>query len=623
MVALYKGATPIIRRYKGTQLIFDATPSDEPIINDTLSFAWSGTSSTMQYKLNGKTYTASSNPFTTTLTDLGIDNFTNANTMFNSKRAITAVTSIPDTSNVTDMYYMFRYLGVSELDVTKTMNTSACTNMNFMFAYCPNLTSLDLSSFDVSNVKNMGMMFYGCTKLDYLDISGWDLRNVTSKSGMFGNGVKPSKVIMNGCDCDTILFIRQELHNNGLIHSNIVQTDTVCSTYETYSKVTYNIYKPSDNCAYNEYIYPSSVIENTNKKDEYGVTSNTSSYITNYVVKFQLQENGELVEGDNETSSERVIVGVVYYDGKHIGEYQFKQKAKPTDSGGSNSLSCYFDKSTQITDLYFDMDNLPEEMGYWWVGFSYNSNQVGDCTNCNWSNGNLRICLYENRYEGIMDGRITNLEQVNGLYHLHLDEPLYFMCGEENAHLERYYLTPDKSAYCDDTISFRWDGNKTDSFEFELQLMTRNVYREDCEDNGDGTYTYTTTLSDMGIETLTNCNWAFSHSRYLVELIKFPCTDTVTDMRDMFTSSYVSNLDLSSWDVSNVIVMAGMFNNCNDLETLNLNGWKLNDNVDIENMFSYCNNLREIYLKNSDESTYMRIQDVLNQSGINAMIITE
>ena len=29
MVALYKGATPIIRRYNGTQLIFDATPSDD------------------------------------------------------------------------------------------------------------------------------------------------------------------------------------------------------------------------------------------------------------------------------------------------------------------------------------------------------------------------------------------------------------------------------------------------------------------------------------------------------------------------------------------------------------------------------------------------------------------
>lgn len=622
VVALYKGATPIIRRYKGTQLIFDATPSDEPIITDTLSFAWSGSSTSQTFKINNITKTATTNPYSATLTVLGVDKFTNAYQMFYQKSAVTAITSIPDTTDVTNMSYMFRGCGaLTSLDVTKTFNTSNVTNMSYMFSYCYKLKTLDLSSFDTSKVTNMNMMFYNSTALTEVNLSGWDLRNVTSKASMFGNGVKPTKVIMNGCDCDTILFIRQEMRNNGVDHTKVVQTDTVCPTYETSTKITYNILKPSDNCAYNEYIYPSSVIENTNKKDEYGVTSNTSNYITNYTVKFQLQEGGASVEGDNETGKERVIVGIVYYNDEYIGEYLFKQAAKPTDSGGgSNSLSCNFDKSTQITDLYFDMDNLPEEMGYWWVGFSFNPNQEGDCNNCNWSNGDLSICLYENRYQGIMNGQITDLEQVNGLYHLHLDTPLYFKCGEANSHLERYYLTPDKSASCG-TISFRWDGNATDSFEFELQLMTRNVYREDCEDNGDGTYTYTTTLSDMGIETLTNCNWAFSHSRYLVELNDFPCTDNVIEMRNMFSSSEVSNLDLSSFNVSNVNAMTNMFYNCRNLTSLNLNGWKLNDNVDTENMFRYCDRLNEIYLKNSDDTTYMKIQNALIQSGIDTQIL--
>ena len=626
VVALYKGATPIIRRYKGTQLIFDATPSDEPK-NDTLSFAWSGTSATMQYKINGTTYTASTNPYSTTLSELGITDFTNANTMFNSKRAITAVTSIPDTSNVTDMYYMFRYLGVSELEVTKTMNTSACTDMGFMFAYCYNLTSLDLSSFDTSKVNNMDMMFYNDQKLKYLNLSGWDLRNVTSKSGMFGNGCKPSTIIMNGCDCDTILFIRQQIQNNGVDHTKVVQTDTVCPLGEKIETVSYRI-NANDNCAYNEYVYPDGVEIITNITDEYGVSSVTSNWMeeSDYTVKFGLQDGGASVEGDNETGKDRNIVGVVYYNGEYIGEYVFKQKAKPTDSGG-NTLSCDFDKSAQITDLYFDMDNLPEERVFWWVSFSFNPNQEGDCNNCDWTDSNLRICLFENRYEGIMGGEITNLEQVNGLYHLHLDEPLYFKCGEANSHLERYYLTPDKSAPCGDTISFT---SESSSQSIIINNRTYDFYNMNDYTETDGRYVFNKSLSELtngdinSSDEINSMRKMFNGCSRIISINNLPCTYNVTDMSQMFQDcERLTSLDLSSFNVTNVNNINDMFYNCRELTSLNLNGWKLNDNVDTNSMFSGCNNLREIYLKNSDNATYMKIEKAVHLSGINAMIITE
>ena len=64
-----------------------------------------------------------------------------------------------DTSNVTDMEYMFQQcLKLSSLDVT-AFNTSKVTNMSSMFSVCQALTSLDLSSFDTSNVINMTSMF--------------------------------------------------------------------------------------------------------------------------------------------------------------------------------------------------------------------------------------------------------------------------------------------------------------------------------------------------------------------------------------------------------------------------------------------------------------------------------
>ena len=483
-----------------------------------------------------------------------------------------------DWSNVTSMNDMFNYNRSLKTFDLNDIVTSKIESLSNMFYYCESLTSLDLSSFDTSNENDMQYMFYKCTSLTSLDLSNWNTSNVNNMRYMF-----------NGCTSLTSLdlssFDTSKVTDMGYMFNRCTNlTSLDLSNWD----ITLDTSKPS--------LYASMLNGCTSLSEikMCNCSESTIQFITD-----RLNDAGIL---DNVTI---------------ITECESNNEVIP--------LNCNFNKSTPITDLYFDMDNLPEEMGFYWVGFSFNPNQEGDCNNCSWVDSNLRICLFENRYEGIMGGEITNLEQVNGLYHLHLDEPLYFKCGEENSHLERYYLTPNKSSTsCGDTISFRWDGNATDSFEFELERITRNVYRENCKDNGDGTYTYTTTLSDMEIDNLTYCSYVFAHNHNLVELIKLPCTDNVTEMRNMFQScNSLTSLDLSSFNVSNVNEMNNMFSSCSNLETLNLNGWKLNDMVNTDNMFSSCDNLREIYLKNSNDETYMKIEDALNRSGINAKIITE
>ena len=65
-------------------------------------------------------------------------------------------------------------------------DTSNVTNMNYMFSGCSSLQSLDLSNFDTSNVTNMGSMFNGCSSLQSLDLSNFDTSKVTNMDGMFG-----------------------------------------------------------------------------------------------------------------------------------------------------------------------------------------------------------------------------------------------------------------------------------------------------------------------------------------------------------------------------------------------------------------------------------------------------
>lgn len=90
-----------------------------------------------------------------------------------------------DTSNITNMYYMFNNCrSLTELDVSN-WNTSNVTDMNRMFYNCDVLTDLDVSNWNTPKVTDMAYMFYNCKKLVSLDLSGWDTSRVTDMSGMF------------------------------------------------------------------------------------------------------------------------------------------------------------------------------------------------------------------------------------------------------------------------------------------------------------------------------------------------------------------------------------------------------------------------------------------------------
>ena len=90
-----------------------------------------------------------------------------------------------DTSNVTNMGFMF--LGMSNLTTLNLSNfdTSKVTNMARMFVGMSNLTSLNLSNFDTSKVTDMQLMFWGMRNLTTLNLSNFDTSKVTNTRSMF------------------------------------------------------------------------------------------------------------------------------------------------------------------------------------------------------------------------------------------------------------------------------------------------------------------------------------------------------------------------------------------------------------------------------------------------------
>ena len=148
-----------------------------------LSFEFDGES--CYYRMNSKSYTATTSPYNVTFSDLGFTGtLTGCSSMFDSQSSLTSVIKLPDTSNVTTMKNMFYgCTNLIYLDANEIV-TNNVTNMQSMFYGCSGLTTLNASGWDVNNVTDMSFMFSGCTNLTTLDLSGWNPSNVTA-SAMF------------------------------------------------------------------------------------------------------------------------------------------------------------------------------------------------------------------------------------------------------------------------------------------------------------------------------------------------------------------------------------------------------------------------------------------------------
>ena len=97
-----------------------------------------------------------------------------------------------DTSDITDMSYLFENLTIRNIKINK-WNTFKVTKMHGTFLNCHEFVGDGLETWDTSNVT---AMFGGCKNLN-TDLSGWDVSNVTDMISMFagckkfeGNGLE-------------------------------------------------------------------------------------------------------------------------------------------------------------------------------------------------------------------------------------------------------------------------------------------------------------------------------------------------------------------------------------------------------------------------------------------------
>ncbi|MBQ4284512.1 MAG: BspA family leucine-rich repeat surface protein, partial [Lachnospira sp.] len=136
-------------------------------------------------------------------------------------------TFIKTSGNMTTTVHMFSYSFVEIIEGLEDLDTSNVTDMSYMFYNCKSITSLDVSGFDTSNVIDMSCMFYSCKGLTGLDVSGFDTSNVTDMDSVFSDCVSVTSLDVSGFDTSNVTDMSYMFDNcEGLTGLDVSGFDT-------------------------------------------------------------------------------------------------------------------------------------------------------------------------------------------------------------------------------------------------------------------------------------------------------------------------------------------------------------------------------------------------------------
>ena len=147
---------------------------------------------------------------------------------FDGMSALTEIEGMEylNTSEVTNMAYMFHNCSaLTSIDVSH-FNTSKVKDMSHMFDYIYQVTSLDLRSFDTSNCEDMSNMFENCFNLSKLDVSSFNTENVTTMSHMFDSCYPLSQLDLSNFNTSKVATMSWMFYHCGVLTLDLSSFDT-------------------------------------------------------------------------------------------------------------------------------------------------------------------------------------------------------------------------------------------------------------------------------------------------------------------------------------------------------------------------------------------------------------
>jgi surface protein len=546
---------------------------------------------------------------------------TNCMNLFYEAKATTIDMRGFDTSNVTDMQYMFyRCYYVTNLDVSN-FDTSNVTNMQFMFYYCKDLTNLDVSNFDTSNVTSMRNMFFNCNALINLDVSNFDTSNVTLMTSMF-NGCKGlTNLDVSNFDTSNVTLMNCMFQNCNALTSldlsdwDVSNVTTMQRMFQGAQKLTtLNVSGWKTSSLTDTYIMFDGCGSLTNLDLSGWDTSNLTTIrymfggcsnlsvlkLNGWDVSKITEMTGVFNECSNLTElnlegwdvSNATSITGIFSGCDKLTKLNLKNWKLPLSLAGmfTNFKGLKFvdlsgwdlSKTVDLSKMFDGCDIDTLDLSSWNV--SNVTNMSGMFNNCS-SLTTLKLNGWDASYVTNMDAMFANCDNLTNL------DISNWKLPSSLAGMFRNYTgktTPDLSTWDVSNVtnmSFLFDGCKN--------LTEVNV-------------------KDWDVSNVTNMESMFRNCSSLTTLdVSQWDTSSVMNMRRLFIRCpKLSTLDVSKWDTSSVTDMYGVFSDDPQVSTLDVSKWNTSKVTNMEYLFENCSSLTNLDLSNFDTSKVTSMIDI-------------
>ena len=473
---------------------------------------------------------------------------------FHGAKELANITGIEflNTSNVTDMGWMFSMCsGLTSLDVTH-FDTGNVADMDSMFYSCSGLTSLDVTHFDTGNVTNMKMMFYRCSGLKSLDVSHFDTGNVTNMFCMFASCPRLASLDVTHFDTGNVTNMHGMFSNcSGLTSLDVTHFDTGNVTdmgwmFNSCSGLT---------------SLDVSHFDTGNVTDMGLMFSNCSGLTSLDVTHF---------DTGNVTDMRQMFYscsGLTSLDVTHF------------DTGNVTDMRQMFYSCSGLTSLdvtHFDTGNVTDMRDMF-----YNCSKLSRLSLSNFDTSNVRdMGNMFSGCSGLTSLDVSNFVTVN----VKRMDGMFYNCSKlSSLSLSNF-----------DTSSVTEMG-----YYFYRQYISETTYW--IFSGGNGMFAGCSALTSLDLSSFRTSNvtcmgrmFSGCTSLKYLDISNFD-TQNVIDMREMFAMCYsLENLDVSKFNTGKVTNMSCMFYCCNSLSALNVSKFDTGKVTDMSFMFDGCNSLTSL-----------------------------
>ena len=509
-----------------------------------------------------------------------------------------------NTSEVTDMRYMF--LGCSKLtslDVSH-FNTSKVIYMNQMFSGCTGLTSLDLSSFNTSKVAYMYEMFNGCSGLTSLDLSSFSTPKVTNMNSMFFS-------------CSNLRTIYVGNGWSTAAVTNSVNMFRNCTSLLGGQGTTYSSSNPTDKTYAHIDGGPSNPGYFTEWKEAYACYTPSNTTLTFYYDNYRSSRTGttyDLNTGDNDTG----------WDTDGTKSYVTKVVFVPSFANA---------RPTTTYDWFYYMQNLESITGLNYLNTSEVTNMdwmflgCGKLTSLDFSSFNTsKVTSMYHMFDGCVKLQTIYVGSGWSTAAVTSSSEMFNFCprlvggqgttwdidnpkDKTYAHIDGGPSNPGYFTAATEAYACYTSSNTTLTFYYDSQRSSRTgtTYDLNTDDNDtdwdtDGTNANVTKVvfdpSFAGARPTTTYDWFYGMQNLeSITGMSYLNTSEVTNMAHMFNScSKLTSIDLSGFNTSKVTDMRLMFYNCTGLTSLDLSSFNTSNVTNMFSMFGGCSSLRTIYV---------------------------